>query len=106
MKKVFMFLGVAAFAMMLSSCGSAFLGTGVVYDGKTVPQSVTGNTISKNAKVGTSSYMSILGLVSVGDGSINAAAKNGGITKISHVDQKNYNILGVYAKFETTVYGE
>jgi hypothetical protein len=102
-KKVLLFLAAASLAFMTSSC--AVVG-GVVYDGHTNPHSVTSNTISKNAKVGTSSFTNILGLVCIGDGGINAAAKTAGITKISHVDQKNLNVLGIFSKVETVVYGE
>jgi len=102
-KKVLLFAAAASLAFMTSSCG--MIG-GVIYDGHTNPHSVTSNSISKNAKVGTSSYSTILGIVCIGDGGINAAAKTAGITKISHVDQKNLNVLGVFTKVETVVYGE
>lgn len=105
MKKVFMFLGVASIAVLMSSCASVGLG-GMVYEGITVPHSVTSNTISDNAKVGKSNHISVLGIVAVGDGGINAAAKNAGIKKISHVDEQKTSILGVYTKSETIVYGE
>jgi hypothetical protein len=45
-------------------------------------------------------------LYATGDASISAAAKNGGITRIHHVDQETMNILWVYAKYTTIVYGE
>lgn len=59
-----------------------------------------------SSKVGKAFVTSILGLVATGDGSIETAAKNGGITKIHHVDHEVYNVLGIYAKFTTVVYGE
>ncbi|RJP76152.1 MAG: hypothetical protein C4524_10575 [Candidatus Zixiibacteriota bacterium] len=59
-----------------------------------------------HAKVGTSTYTSILGLVATGDGSIHAAMTDGGITRIHHVDYKNYSILGVYHKMTVYVYGD
>jgi TRL-like protein family len=45
-------------------------------------------------------------LFATGDASISAAASNGGITKIHHVDHETMNILGIYAKYTTIVYGE
>jgi len=45
-------------------------------------------------------------LFATGDASISAAASNGGITKIHHVDHETTNILGIYAKYTTIVYGE
>jgi hypothetical protein len=41
-----------------------------------------------------------------GDASISAAMKAGGITRVHHVDHETTNILGVYAKYVTIVYGE
>ena len=48
----------------------------------------------------------ILGLVTIGDASINAAARAGGITRISHVDRRQTSILGVISTYETIVHGE
>lgn len=104
MKKVFLFLGVASIAVLMSSC--ALLGTGMVYQGITVPHSVTSNPISDNVKVGKSNYISVLGIVAIGDGGINVAARNAGITKISHVDEQKTSVLGLFTKSETIVYGE
>lgn len=103
MKKTFMLLGIVSIVGLLSSCIPY---RGAAYEGVTLPQAVTSNTIGDNAKVGRSSYISVMGLVAVGDGSINAAAKNAGIKKISHVDEQKTSILGVYTKSETIVYGE
>jgi hypothetical protein len=58
------------------------------------------------AKTGSAESTTILSLFATGDSSIEAAAKNGGITKIHHVDYHTTNILGVYGKLITTVYGE
>ena len=41
-----------------------------------------------------------------GDSSIKAAAANGGITKISHVDYHTTSVLGLWAKTTVMVYGE
>lgn len=60
------------------------------------------------SKIGKAECTSILGLIATGDASIEAAAAaapNGGITKIHHVDYES-NILGIYAKFTTVVYGD
>lgn len=105
MKKVLMFFGIVSVAVLMSSCASLGLG-GMVYEGITVPHSVTSNTISDNTKVGKSNYISVLGIVAVGDGGVNTAAKNAGIKKISHVDEQKTSILGVFTKSETIVYGE
>jgi hypothetical protein len=45
-------------------------------------------------------------LFAMGDASISAAAQNGGINQIHHVDQETLNILGIYARYTTVVHGE
>ncbi|HOM29267.1 MAG TPA: TRL-like family protein [Deltaproteobacteria bacterium] len=57
--------------------------------------------------VGSSSCTSYVWMVTVGDCSVEAAMKNGNISKIHHVDAdiKSY-FLGIYTKFTTVVYGE
>ena len=59
-----------------------------------------------DSKTGTSEAMTILGLVALGDASIDAAMKDGGITKVQRADYHTFNILGVYAKLTMTVKGE
>ena len=58
-----------------------------------------------SAKIGRSEAWGIL-VYSTGDASISAAMRNGGITRVHHVDQETTNILGLYAKYITVVYGE
>ncbi len=70
-------------------------------------QGATTTTASlANMKTGAATATSILGIVATGDASIEAAAKNAGITRIHHVDHHTKNILGFYAEFTTIVYGE
>jgi hypothetical protein len=78
--------------------------TGFLYTDVQGPMTATESTGS--SKVGTATCSSILGLVAQGDASIETAAKNGGITKIHHVDYYSKSILGVYATFTVKVYGE
>ncbi|MBM4337175.1 MAG: hypothetical protein FJ108_14930 [Deltaproteobacteria bacterium] len=59
------------------------------------------------AKVGESSAQSILWLVFWGDSGTQAAARQGGITTITHADRQILTILfGVYARETTIVYGD
>lgn len=70
---------------------------------------VSGNAVTSNqlaTKVGRSTATGILGLVATGDASYQTAAKTAGITKITHVDERSYTILGIYTTYETIVYGE
>lgn len=57
------------------------------------------------SKMGQASATGII-CFATGDASIKAAADNGQITKISHVDYHTKSILGIYAKTTVTVYGE
>ena len=53
---------------------------------------------------GSASATSFLG-IAAGDASIRAAARAGGITEIHYVDFHSKSVLGIYAKYTTTVYG-
>lgn len=90
----------------LSSCSvvSTGAGIGALYSGVTEGMTATSNTVG--IKVGTSNAIGVLGLVAVGDASITKAAKEGGITKISHVDIQKTSVLGLFASYKTMVYGE
>ncbi|MBN2890764.1 MAG: TRL-like family protein [Bacteroidales bacterium] len=87
-------LGLAvAGLMLLSSCSIV------------VPVAATGNPMGN--KVGTSKATVYLGILAFDqDASIQTAAKNGGISKISTVDQKQGNVLGLIWTYETIVTGE
>lgn len=97
---------LACGALALTSCStiSTRSGVGVLYTGVTEGEMVTSNTLG--TKVGTSSSVGILGLVSIGDASIQTAANSAGIKKVSHVDAKKTSVLGLFAKYELVVYGE
>ena len=105
MKKVFFSAMCAACALMLTSCAmTSSPVTGFVYQSTKGPITATSNGLG--SKVGKSPATSILGAIGTGDASIEAAAKSAGIKKISHVDYEGSNILGIYAKHTTIVYGE
>lgn len=78
--------------------------SGFVYSDVKAPFAVTGNSGAE--KVGTAEATSILGIIAMGDASIDAAAKSAGITKIHHVDEHVTNIFVFYAKYKIVVYGE
>ena len=59
-----------------------------------------------DVKTGKSICKSILGLFATGDCSIEAAKKQGGISKAQYVDQEVFNVLGVYATYTTVVKGQ
>ena len=67
---------------------------------------VTGvdNNVSPS-KMGESKATGIIFFAN-GDASISAAMKNGGITKVHHVDSESFSVLGIYSEYKTIVYGE
>ena len=93
MKKTIKMVVIATFSVvMFSSCSV------------TRPITATSNTVGN--KCGEASTVRILGLGGSSNVGINKAAKNAGITKISHVDFSTYSFLGFYTKSTTRVYGE
>lgn len=66
---------------------------------------VAAGPAATSPKVGRAEAWGVL-VFSTGDASISAAMQNGGITKIHHVDHETQNILWIWAKYTTIVYGE
>lgn len=98
-------LAACALAATLAGCATATSPvSGLIYSNVTGPIGVTGSS-DKPTKVGRSSARSFFGLYATGNASIEEAARNGGITKIHHVDHETQIILGVIADFTTVVYG-
>ncbi len=63
-------------------------------------------TSNSGSKTGSACTFSILGILALGDGSINAAATDGGISKISAIDLKGLSILGIFSNQCTIVRGD
>lgn len=89
--------------IMSSGCAAVGM-NGVLYTGVTEPVNATSN--SRGAKTGEASCTNVLGLVAVGDCSIDAAARKGGINNIKTVDQKSTSVLGLFVKQTTIVSGD
>jgi len=100
---------MGAVALVVAFCSGCAMSnsapvTGFAY---TSAQGATNATSNKvGTKTGESCATSYVGVVGLGDASIAAAAKAGGVTKISSVDSNNTGIIGVYAKNCTVVSGE
>lgn len=77
---------------------------GALYSDITSGVTATSNNVG--SKVGRASAKGYLGLIAVGDASIETAAKSAGIKKISHIDQHGNSILGIINTYEIIVYGE
>lgn len=80
--------------------GSLFVNVGhegwvVAHDGKVA-----------STKTGKATQSGILGVVTTGDSSIEAARKAGDVNRISHIDYHASHILGIIGDCTTIVYGE
>jgi hypothetical protein len=85
----------------------AFLLAGCLYSNVVAPLSTDLNKTTLGQKEGRASNQSVLWLFSWGDAGVAAAAKNGGLTTVHHMDVKIQNILfGLYTKETTIVYGD
>ena len=93
------------------SCAALITGCAIGHAPVTAPITlnergpVSAGSAAGQAKVGRATAVGIV-LFAHGDASISAAMANGGITRIHHVDHETFNILGLYAKYTTIVYGE
>jgi hypothetical protein len=102
-------LSIGALSVAIMGCGAG-LGQGPVpgflySDYKAPSYDLTTETSGSAMKSGAATCQSILGLIAMGDCSIEAAKKNGGISKVAFIDFGNKNILGVYAEYTTRVSG-
>lgn len=100
MKKI---LAAASAALLLAGCVKSPLVGGLYTDVKD-GLAVTGNAGS--SKVGTAEAKSYLGLVALGDASIQTAAREAGITRIHHVDYQAKSYVGIYTIYTVIVYGD
>ena len=83
---------IVSVALLLSSCAI------------TLPVNATSNEVG--SKVGMSKATGYLNVIWIDqDASIQKAAKQGGITKISTVDLKQTNMLGIIQTYECIVTG-
>ena len=81
--------------------------TGCVYVHVTVPLSTQLNETELGHKRGEASMYSYLWLVALGDAGAAAAAKQGGITVLTHMDREYLMIFyGIYTRQTTIVYGD
>lgn len=92
MKKAIKFVCAIASVLCLASCAS------------TMPVAATSNPVGN--KCGVAQSTSVLVFGGSANNGINKAAKNGGITRISHVDYFTKTYLGIVTIRGTRVYGE
>ena len=110
MKKLMIGAAIAGLGLAMTGCCMpsgpyAVSGSqGIVADAVTPGAYAIDNSV-KPVKTGTATSKGII-LFTTGDNSIKAAMANGGIKKVHHVDFDVLNILNLYSKVTTIVYGE
>ena len=97
-----LFSGAIATALLASGCVYSEVG-GAIYTDVKGPLQASQPTAT--GKTGTACSNSILGLIAMGDASIESAKRNGGITKVTSVDHHS-RWLVVWGEFCTIVTGE
>lgn len=105
MKKLSLAL-VALSALLFTSCATIATpaGMGALYTDMQSGETATDNPVGN--KVGTAEAVNYLGLLVMGDASINTAAKKAGIKKISHIDSQKTTVFGIFSKYTIFVYGQ
>lgn len=105
-KNLHLVVVVAILGLFASGCAS-LAPIGTIYTDISLPSaSGAGSGDAQYSKVGMATSNSFLTLIATGDSSIEAAVKNGNITKIKFVDYKAKNILGIFGEYTTYVYGD
>lgn len=79
---------------------------GGVYTKFEAPLDVDNDETRLGARKGMSSVRNVMGIVSWGDASTQAAAAQGDVEVIRHADYEFFNVLGFYSRFTTIVYGD
>ena len=98
MKPVVVVALIVCSLLMLSGC---------IYTHVTMPLSTELNKTELGHKRGEASMYSYLWLVALGDAGAAAAAKQGGITVLTHMDREYLMIFyGIYTRQTTIVYGD
>jgi hypothetical protein len=105
MHQVKKLIGLCAVMALLSGCGGFVQSPvkGLIFTAVQGP--ITATTSQANARRGSACAWSLLGLVALGDASIEEAKSDGQIREVSTVDHESFNILGVFATFCTVVRG-
>ena len=100
-----LFTLTSTFAIILLSGCAVRPTQAVIYSNTTTPVNATNST--SGAKKGISDEcVNILGIIATGDCSIQSAKENGKISKVSTVDWKGINFLGIYARGNTIITGD
>lgn len=101
----------ALLATGLSGCaGIQFINRGVVGSSSIYASTGANEYVNDQTRLGSKSgegcATSIFGLITTGDVGVGEIARKANISRVTHIDNKFENILGLYAKYCTTVYGD
>jgi hypothetical protein len=84
-----------------------FFATGCLYTHVLTPYDTNLDKTTLGQKTGKAAMHSVLWLVAWGDASSAAAAKQGGISTMNHMDKELLNVVfGIYTETTTIVYGD
>ena len=87
---------------LVTSCAT-YVPTGILFTEGKMGMQEDG---TKGTKTGKACMNSYLALIAIGDASIDAAKKNGGINKVEKIDYEVRNILGLYGEYCLVVQGK
>jgi hypothetical protein len=104
MKKTLKIMSLVCVALGLTACATPYP-VGGIMTSVNLPVQVTSND-GASSKVGEAVCKSYLAMISTGDCSIDAAKKNGNITKVHHADWHAKNFLGLIGTYRLMVYGD
>lgn len=79
--------------------------TGSAFHSTSQPVDIRFDRTSLGERRGTATSHSFLYLVAVGDASIMAAAREGGLSRVDHVESEVLGILGLYVRYRTIAIG-
>ncbi len=102
-KKILILVGLIGGSLYLSSCMIHPLIGGLYTSWNT---HIGDHEQAIGSKQGESCITNILGLISTGDASALEAAKKAGISKVTSIDYKMTNVLGLYGTYCIIVTGE
>lgn len=112
MRTTFMLAGAVTLSFFLAGCAGMVVAPvnmppAFIYADHTVPLDTNfQNTQIAGLRQGEASVQNILGLISFGDSGVKEAAADGEISRIHHADYRFVNVLGIWSKYTTIVYGE
>jgi hypothetical protein len=102
MKKTLTFFTLSMLLLALNCATPGFGPDGALFTSAKIGTYGTGKPASRTGEACASS---ILGLVAIGDASVEAAKSQGGINDVSYVDYQIFSVLGLYARLCTVVRG-